>query len=201
MGIGKKQWTASVASLLLLVLLTLVSGAAAATALNASQAARRTWGAVTTASEQQPVAGPCALQLAVKRKQLSQRARPGGSVKVSFKLLNLAASTLREAAVTVQLPPYLKFKSGSAARQRYGRPVYDPTTSTVTWPRVSVKPRSDVRFVILVKTTKACVPSAPLTIVIGAVAVDQGPPCPVEGTATVVSGCGMGPRIQMEKRN
>jgi len=72
------------------------------------------------------------------------------SQKVSFKLRNLAASTVWEAAVTMQLPPYVRVKSGLlhglAARFR------TPTISTVTGPCVSLKALSGLRFITSVKT-------------------------------------------------
>ena len=136
-----------------------------------------------------PVPGSCPLDLVLKSKSESQRALPGRVARVAFELYNLGTSPVGEAAVTVQLPPHVVFKSAFAAR--FGRPYYDPTINEVIWPRVSLKARSDINFVVQVKTSTSCAPAAPLTFVIRAVRLDvPQPPCTVEKTATLVRACG-----------
>lgn len=181
---GSRPQRGALASLLLVLLLALASGVATAASYS---------NIVTTTTTKDggglPVPGPCPLDLVLKIKSESQRALPGRVARVAFELYNLGTSVVGEAAVTVQLPPHVIFKSAFAAR--FGRPYYDPTTNEVIWPRVSLKARSDINFVVQVKTSTSCAPAAPLTFGIRAVRLDvPQPPCTVEKTATLVRTCG-----------
>lgn len=174
----------TLASLLLVLLLAWASTVAMATSYSNVVTSTNTKGGGGIL----PVPGSaCPLDLVLKDKSQAQRVLPGRVARVAFELDNLGASTVGEAAVTVQLPPHVIFKSAFAAR--FGRPIYDPTTNLVTWPRVSLKARSDIHFALQVKADASCVPAAPLTFVIRAVRLDvPQPACAVQETATVVRG-------------
>lgn len=127
---------------------------------------------------------PCALQLRVPGSGV-KRVYPGRGAKVSFKLKNTGTTAIEGAAVTVRLPPYVTFKSGSASRHA-GRPLYDPTTNIVTWPNLNVKGRGGLRLFVSVRTVSECVPTAPLEILIR---TDGGQAfCPVEASVSLVRG-------------
>lgn len=102
-----------------------------------------------------PGGRPCTLSVDATSSK-ARGVKPGQTFSLKIKWTNHGAAGFAEGVLQLQLPPHASFKraSGPLGGGRGAKPVYDASTRTVTWARLSTRAKSRSGFTVRVKAAK-----------------------------------------------